>query len=87
MFDQFYFLATLPQSFASYVFTLMSKVISSSRLEGFRSLSLLGSLYKLVAKLLVTRLRRVIDKLIPIISMLSSKEIIGWQCGGSKRGN
>jgi hypothetical protein len=64
MFDQFFFSATLPRSFSSYFITLIPKVPSPTRIEDFRPISLLGSLYKLVAKVLAGRLASVMDKLI-----------------------
>jgi hypothetical protein len=64
MFDQFYSTATLPRSFSSYFITLIPKVVSPFRIGDFRPISLVGSLYKLVAKVLAGRLAKVIDKLI-----------------------
>lgn len=64
MFDHFYHSATLPRGFSSYFVTLIPKVHSPSNLGDFRPISLLGSLYKLVAKVLAGRLAPVMDKII-----------------------
>jgi len=50
MFDQFHALARLPKSFSSYFITLIPKVDSPQRVGNFRPISLLGPLYKLVAR-------------------------------------
>lgn len=57
-------ISSLPRSFASYFMTSIPKVNPSSNLGDFRPISLLGSLYKLVAKVLATRLEVVMEKLI-----------------------
>jgi hypothetical protein len=64
MFQQLFHTATLPRGFSSYFITLIPKVPSPSRIGDFRPISLLGSLYKLVAKVLAARLAPVMDKLI-----------------------
>jgi len=64
MFNQFFHSVTLPKCFVSYFITLIPKVTSPIRLGDFRPISLLGSLYKLVAKVLAGRLAPVMDKLI-----------------------
>jgi hypothetical protein len=64
MFNQFFHSATLPRCFSSYFITLIPKVPSPTRIGDFRHISLLGSLYKLVAKALASRLSTVMDKLI-----------------------
>ena len=64
MFNQFYHSATLPRCFSSYFITLILKVPSPSSLGDFRPISLMGSLYKLVAKVLAGRLAPVMDKII-----------------------
>lgn len=64
MFNQFYHSVTLPRCFSSYFITLILKLPSPSSLGDFRPISLLGSLYKLVAKVLASRLALVMDKLI-----------------------
>jgi hypothetical protein len=65
MFDQFHGNASLPKSISSYFLTLIPKVSSPQALGDFRPISLIGCLYKLVAKVLAARLAKVIDVLIP----------------------
>jgi hypothetical protein len=64
LFDQFHGNAIIPKSFLSYFVTLIPKVNSPFALEDFRPISLLGCLYKLVAKVLTDRLAKVMDSLI-----------------------
>ncbi|GAU21871.1 hypothetical protein TSUD_33680 [Trifolium subterraneum] len=64
MFDQFHGNSCLPKSFLSYFVTLVPKVSSPNSLSDFRPISLLGCLYKLIAKVLAKRLAKVIDKVI-----------------------
>ncbi|MCH93789.1 transposon TX1 putative protein, partial [Trifolium medium] len=52
MFDQFHGNASLPKSLLSYFITLIPKVRGPSTLGVFRPISLLGCLYKLIAKVL-----------------------------------
>ncbi|GAU36827.1 hypothetical protein TSUD_320640 [Trifolium subterraneum] len=65
MFDQFHGNACLPKSLLSYFLTLIPKVNSPQDLGDFRPISLLGCLYKMIAKVLAARLARVIGELIP----------------------
>lgn len=51
MFDDFNQFSSLPRSFACYFVTLIPKVKSPLHLSDIRPVSLVGSLYKLVAKL------------------------------------
>jgi exonuclease III len=64
MFDQFHGNASLPKSFLSYFVALIPKVRPPLGLSDFRPISLLGCLYKLVAKVLAARLGKVMDSLI-----------------------
>jgi len=64
MFDQFYHSTTLPHNFSSFFVTFIHKVLSPTTLGDFHPISLLGSLYKLLAKVLVGRLAPFMDKLI-----------------------
>jgi hypothetical protein len=64
MFDQFHGIGTLPKSFTSYFVALIPKVNSSFELGDFRPISLLGCLYKIIAKVLTARLARVMDRLV-----------------------
>jgi hypothetical protein len=65
LFDQFHGNESLPRSLFSYFITLIPKVHSPQELREFRPISLLGSIYKLVAKVLAARLAKVIGLLIP----------------------
>jgi hypothetical protein len=64
MFDQFHGNACLPKGIMSYFLTLIPKVHSPQALGDFRPISLLGCLYKLVAKVLAARLARVVRDVI-----------------------
>jgi hypothetical protein len=64
MFDQFHGVGRLPKSLLSYFVTLIPKTNSPFGLGDFRHISLLGCLYKLIAKVLTTRLAKVINLLI-----------------------
>ncbi|KAK2383073.1 hypothetical protein QL285_070563 [Trifolium repens] len=64
MFDQFHGNASLPKSFLSYFVTLIPKVCSPNSISDFRPISLLGCLYKIIAKVLTSRLARVMDTVI-----------------------
>jgi hypothetical protein len=64
MFDQFHGNSCLPKSFLSYFVTLIPKVSSPVSLSEFRPISLLGCLYKLIAKVLAKRLAKVMDSII-----------------------
>jgi hypothetical protein len=65
MFDQFHGNSFLPKGMCSYFLTLIPKVSSPQALGDFRPISLLGCLYKLVAKVLAGRLAKVVGNLIP----------------------
>ncbi|WJX93184.1 hypothetical protein P8452_74743 [Trifolium repens] len=64
LFHEFFYSNKLPPSFASYFVTLIPKTISPHKLSDFRPISLLGSLYKLVSKVLAKRLGKVMDSII-----------------------
>jgi hypothetical protein len=64
MFDQFHGNACLPKGLLSYFITLIPKVERPSTLGEFRPISLLGCLYKLIAKVLAARLAKVMDSLV-----------------------
>jgi hypothetical protein len=65
MFDQFFANSCLPRGILSYFIALIPKVKSPQGLGEFRPISLLGSLYKLLAKVLAGRLTKVIGSVIP----------------------
>ncbi|PNX99671.1 cysteine-rich receptor-like protein kinase, partial [Trifolium pratense] len=90
MFDQFHGNSCLPSSFLSYFVTLIPKVSSPSSLSEFRPISLLGCLYKIIAKVLAKRLAKVMDFLISsnqsafikgrnlVDSALVVNEVVDW---------
>ncbi|MCH80013.1 LINE-1 reverse transcriptase like, partial [Trifolium medium] len=65
LFDQFHGNDCIPKCLLSYFLTLIPKVKSPQNLGDFRPISLLGCWYKLLAKVLASRLARVIGVLIP----------------------
>jgi hypothetical protein len=65
LFDQFPGNCSLPKSFLSYFVTLIPKVESPFGLSDYRPISLLGSLYKIIAKVLANRLAKVMNSIIP----------------------
>jgi hypothetical protein len=64
LFDQFHGNECLPKSFLSYFVTLIPKVDSPFSLSDYRPISLLGCLYKIIAKVLVNRLSKVMNGII-----------------------
>lgn len=48
----------------SFFIALVSKIENSMKLKDFRLISLIGSMYKVVAKLLANRLKKVVHKVI-----------------------
>jgi hypothetical protein len=63
-FQEFFVNANMPRGMLSYFITLIPKVHNPHSISEFRPISLLGSLYKIVAKVLATRLGAVMGKLI-----------------------
>jgi hypothetical protein len=64
LFDQFHGNSTFPKSLLSYFVTLIPKVSSPISLSDFRPISLLGCIYKIIAKVLAKRLANVMDSII-----------------------
>jgi hypothetical protein len=64
MFDQFHANEILPKSLLAYFVALIPKVSSPLELKDYRPISLLGSLYKLLAKVLARRLASVLNSVI-----------------------
>jgi hypothetical protein len=64
IFKEFHVNAKMPRGLLSYFITLIPKVPNPHSINEFRPISLIGSLYKIVAKVLATRLGLVMDKLI-----------------------
>jgi len=50
MFDQFHAIKVIPKSLLSYFVALIPKISSLMSVKDFRSISLLGSIYKILAK-------------------------------------
>jgi hypothetical protein len=65
LFDQFHANACLPKCLLSYFLTLIPKISSPQALGDFRPISLIGCIYKLVAKVLAARLAKVVGELVP----------------------
>jgi len=63
-FDQFHGNEILPRCLLSYSITLIPKVKSPSSLKEFRPISLLGCLYKILAKVFAGRLAKVMNSVI-----------------------
>jgi len=64
LFDQFHANEVLPKGLLSYFVALIPKVASPMDLKDFRPISLLGSLYKIVLKVLAKRLAGVMNSII-----------------------
>jgi hypothetical protein len=64
LFTQFHGSAKLPRSFSSYFVSLIPKINSPFSLGDFRPISLLGCLYKIIAKVLTARLARVMNSIV-----------------------
>jgi hypothetical protein len=64
LFQQFYDNELLPKSFSSYFVALIPKVKSPFELIDYRPISLLGCLYKIVVKVLASRLAKVMGSII-----------------------
>lgn len=81
MFDQFHYFSSLPCRFSSCLMTLIHKVKHSSHLGDFRPISQVGSLLKLVVKVLVIRFAKVMDNLVSLNQSVFLKKEIGWFTG------
>ncbi|KAK2401933.1 hypothetical protein QL285_051492 [Trifolium repens] len=64
LFDQFHGNECIPKCLTSYFLTLIPKIKLPQCLGDFRPISLLGCVYKLIAKVLTARLAKVMDPLI-----------------------
>ncbi|MCI34112.1 LINE-1 reverse transcriptase like, partial [Trifolium medium] len=63
--EEFHENAKLPKALTSYFIALIPKVLSPHSLGEFRPISLLGSIYKVLSKVLTKRLSLVMDSLVP----------------------
>jgi hypothetical protein len=61
--NEFHVNASLPKAFSSYFIALIPKILNPQALGDFRPISLLGCVYKLVAKVLTNRLSVVMDSI------------------------
>ena len=66
MFDEFHANEVLPKCMLAFFVTLIPKVSSPMELKDFRPIYLLGSLYKLLAKVLARRLAGVMNSIISL---------------------
>jgi hypothetical protein len=64
MVDDFYWINLLPAGINSTFVTLISKIKGANKLSDFRPISLVGSLYKIISKILATRLKHVVPEVI-----------------------
>lgn len=64
MFEELFSNARLPRGFTSYFLALISKISNPQGISDFRSISLLECLYKIFAKLLASRLRKIMNSII-----------------------
>lgn len=64
MVDEFYRTNILPPGINSSFVTLIPKVKGANKLQDFRPISLVGSLYKIISKLLASRVKRVLPEVI-----------------------
>jgi hypothetical protein len=63
LFDQFHGIGSLPKSLLSYFVTLVPKVHLPHTLGDYRPISLLGCLYKIITKVLTSRLAKVMNSI------------------------
>lgn len=59
------------KSFNATYIALIPKKTGAKELRDFRSVSLIGSVYKLISKVLTERLKKVVDKLVDVQQWLS----------------
>ena len=64
MFDQFHGNEVIPKGMLAYFVALISKVSSPMAMKDYRPISLLGCLYKILAKVLAKRLAGVMNSII-----------------------
>ena len=64
MVDEFYQTNLLPPGINNSFVTLIPKIKGDNRLKDFRPISLVGSLYKIILKLLATRVKQVMSEVI-----------------------
>ena len=64
MFEEFYQHSKFKKSLNATFITLIPKKNGASNIQDFRPISLVGSVYKILAKVLANRLKEVLDQLI-----------------------
>ena len=69
MFKEFYEHSSFLKSLNNTFLVLSPKKSGAEDLGDFRPISLLGGLYKLLAKVLANRLKKVVGKVVPILRM------------------
>ena len=63
-FHNFHSTGMFEKSYNATYIALIPKKIGTKELKDFRPISLIGSFYKLISKVLIERLKRVVDKLV-----------------------
>lgn len=79
MFEEFFMNSKLPKGLTSYFLALVPKISCPQWLMDYHPISLLGCLYKILAKVLASRLKKVLRSLI-INRPFCREEYFGW-CG------
>jgi hypothetical protein len=64
IFDEFHAQGKIVKSINSTFISLISKTQGAKKIKDFRPISLVGGVYKIIAKVLTNRMRRVIDRII-----------------------
>ena len=59
---------------------LVPKIENAVDIKDFRPISLMGGLYKILAKVLANRLKKVVCQLVSTTQMLSWREDRFWMC-------
>lgn len=80
IFDQLFSIAALPHCFASYFIALVYKVDSPTSLGDFRPMLLVCFLYKLISKVLDSKLEPIMDYLISLTqyTFLNERQLVDW---------
>jgi len=63
-FVDFHNKGVLEKSLNATFVSLISKVVGADDIKNFRSISLVGSVYKILVKVLTSRLRKVVGKIV-----------------------
>jgi len=76
-FDQFHANDVFPKCLLAYFVTLIQKISSPTSLKDFRPISLLGSLYKILSKVLARRLGNVMGSIRRSLQVAAASHILG----------